>query len=124
MKLLLLKFLLLFSFYFQQNNVITGRYEITTEVKSEQKNIKLTYYLSFRPNKMIVSIKSKDVMDYWCEGVYILKKRGDIFQGTGPCSDENPDNDIFIKKVRNKIFIRSKSFVNKDWLEVTEFIRK
>ncbi|QYS92026.1 hypothetical protein JJC04_05240 [Flavobacterium covae] len=124
MKLLLLKFLLLFSFYFQQNNVITGRYEITTEVKSEQKNIKLTYYLSFRPNKMIVSIKSKDVMDYWCEGVYILKRGAIYFKAQDLVLMKTPDNDIFIKKVRNKIFIRSKSFVNKDWLEVTEFIRK
>jgi hypothetical protein len=115
---LLLNLLLLFSFYFQQNNVITGRYEITTEVKSEKKNIKLTYYLSFRPNKMIVSIKSKDVIDYWCEGIYELKKKGDIFQGLGPCSDESHDNDIFVKKVENKIFIKSKSFVNKDWLEI------
>ncbi|AND63912.1 hypothetical protein AX766_05510 [Flavobacterium covae] len=117
-------FLLLLSFYFQKSNRLNGRYEVTTEVIGDKKNIQLTYFLSFRSQKMIVSIKSKDVMDYWCEGVYILKKRGDIFQGTGPCSDENPDNDIFIKKVRNKIFIRSKSFVNKDWLEVTEFIRK
>ncbi|QYS89562.1 hypothetical protein [Flavobacterium davisii] len=124
MKLFLLKFLLLFSFYFQENNILTGRYEITTEVISKKKNLKLTYYLSFRSQKMIVSIKSNDVIDYWCEGVYELKKKGEIFQGIGPCSDESHDNDIFIKKVENKVFIKSKTFVNKNWLEIKKFERK
>lgn len=124
MRVLLLKFLLFYSFSFQQDNLITGRYEITTEVNSENKKVKLTYYLSFRPNKMIVSIKSKDVLDYWCEGIYELKKNGDIFQGVGPCSDENSDNDIYVKKTQNKVFIKSKIFTNKNWLEVKKFERK
>lgn len=120
MKLIFFKILLFFCLNLQTKDVIQGRYEITTDVVGENnaRPKKLTYYLTFKSQKMILSIKSNSVENFWCEGVYELKKKGDIYIGLGPCSDENHDNDIYVKKNESKIFIKSKVFVNKNWLEL------
>lgn len=105
---------------YQTSNDIIGKYQIATRIMSEKDNkpVETTYYLSFKQKKFILSIKSQNVEDYWCEGEYSLKKEGYIYHGYGPCSDEDDKNDIFIKNEKNKLYIKSKIFINKDWMEL------
>ena len=117
-KIYIFLFLAISQLSFQKNESIIGEYEVTTDMLSKniKKSNKVTYFLSFEKTKVILSISSKDLDASWCEGIYSIKKMKDMFYCKGTCSDDDPRTDFYLKKVNDKIYIKSAIFVNKEWL--------
>lgn len=118
-------FLIAFTINAQNKKVVksinlNGSYSIKTQFNCDttHKLEYVSYYIEIEGLNAILSIGAKHTSDYWCEGQYKLQRKQDFFYAKGNCSDESDINDFMIKNIKNNYFIKSKRFLNKDWLEM------
>ncbi|KFF01785.1 hypothetical protein [Flavobacterium hydatis] len=112
-------------------NSLKGMYFANVQIENYETNraINVTYYLYFGKNYATLNFSNNEFAA--CEGKYFYKEKNSILylirdENDGrPCPAMKDKNDevnfpngseiISIKKIKNKYYIRSKRFYDKDW---------
>ena len=108
------------------SNKIEGIYSLKTDVFSiisdEEINLKFNFYF-YNDKKMNLRISTNNVEDAYCEGIYKLIKNDNFIEGVyndeGICTEKESDSNFQIKEENNSIYIKSKRFINQDWIKLT-----
>ncbi|WET49250.1 hypothetical protein PYS58_22290 [Chryseobacterium indologenes] len=99
---------------------LIGSFKIYADAISNntKEKVSLGYFITIKSlTKAVLSIDAKYSEDYGCEGEYRLIDEKSILHAKGKCDQDDVD-DFYLKYDNGKCFIRSKRFINQDWLEL------
>lgn len=103
-----------------KNTNLIGSFKIYADAMSNntKEKVSLGYFITIKSlTKAVLSIDAKYSEDYGCEGEYRLIDEKNILHAKGKCDQDDVD-DFYLKYDNGKCFIRSKRFINQDWLEL------
>lgn len=103
-----------------KNTNLIGNFKIYADAISNntKEKVSLGYFITIKSlTKAVLSIDAKYSEDYGCEGEYRLIDEKSILHAKGKCDQDDVD-DFYLKYDNGKCFIRSKRFINQDWLEL------
>lgn len=104
-----------------KNTNLIGSFKIYADAISNntKEKVSLGYFITIKSlAQAVLSIDAKYSEDYGCEGEYRLIDEKSILHAKGKCDQDDLD-DFYLKYDNGKCFIRSKRFINQDWLELT-----
>ncbi|MCD9853279.1 hypothetical protein LUD75_01075 [Epilithonimonas sp. JDS] len=132
-EVMLKKIVIIFSFLLFLNicaqNYPQGNYTVTTTVEEigTENTIKMKFDFYFNDGKAYLRLDTNNSLEAYCEGEYsINEKKNKVlvlrYSGEGICANEIEINTIYIKKIKNFYYVKSRRFRSEKWLILKKII--